>query len=278
MAMNGEVLAIILGGGQGTGLFPLTQLRSKPAVPIGGQYRLIDIPISNCLHADVRRIFVLTQFNSASLNHHVTNTYRFSIFSKGFVNILAAEQTPSATEWYQGTADAIRKSLHHVRGYAFNQALILSGDQLYVTDFRRILETHARSRADITVAATPVSARDVSEFGILQIDAFERGRETVGVALAPDLAVGDDVDAGRFLRADREQRRIVLRFFQKIFFDTPELAGPHARRNVLGEALAVDEPVGLRVAADERGGKKHRAILATLRWPPTQPPGCHQTD
>src|SRR5947208_14871065 len=131
MAMNTAVLAIVLGGGQGSRLFPLTHHRSKPAVPIGGQYRLIDIPISNCLHADIRRIFVLTQFNSASLNRHIGQTYRMDLFSRGFVEILAAEQTPDNPNWFQGTADAVRQASRHIARHDADDYLVLSGGHLY---------------------------------------------------------------------------------------------------------------------------------------------------
>src|SRR5579862_474083 len=170
MAVNNEVLAIILGGGQGTRLFPLTQFRSKPAVPIGGKYRLVDIPISNCLHADITRIYVLTQFNSASLNKHIKNTYHFSTFSNAFVDILAAEQTPSSVAWFQGTADAVRQSLHHLAVHEFEYVLILSGDQLYQMDFADMIENHIKTDADISIATIPVHANDVPGFGILKTD------------------------------------------------------------------------------------------------------------
>src|SRR6201991_4974862 len=140
MPMNNEVLALILGGGQGTRLFPLTQHRSKPAVPIGGKYRLIDIPISNCLHADIRRIFVLTQFNSASLNRHIAYTYQLDLFSGGFVEILAAEQTPDNPNWYQGTADAVRQAVRHTAEHQADYDLILAGDHLYPMDYRAPIE------------------------------------------------------------------------------------------------------------------------------------------
>lgn len=168
-----SVVAVILGGGRGSRLYPLTQLRSKPAVPLAGKYRLVDIPISNCINSGLRRIFVLSQFQSASLNSHVSSTYRFDSFSRGSVEILAAEQTEESTDWYQGTADAVRKQLHRFlhRG-ATESILVLSGDQLYVMDFRKILDAHVASRADITVAATPVTERDATEFGILHIDGF----------------------------------------------------------------------------------------------------------
>ena len=159
MAVNNEVLALILGGGQGSRLFPLTQHRSKPAVPIGGKYRLIDIPISNCLHADIRRIFVLTQFNSASLNRHIAQTYRMDLFSPGFVEILAAEQTPDNPNWFQGTADAVRQARRHFERYDADYYLILAGDQLYRMDYCELVDAHIDRKADITIAAQPVDAR-----------------------------------------------------------------------------------------------------------------------
>ena len=179
MAMNNEVLAIILGGGQGARLFPLTQHRSKPAVPIGGTYRLIAIPISDCLHADIRRIFVLTQLNSASLNRHVTQAYRLDIFSQGFVEILAAEQTPDNPNWYQGTADAVRQAARHFVRYDADYYLILAGDHLYRMNYAELIDEHIDRRADITIAAQPVTVDDATGMGIFrfhhggQIDAFE---------------------------------------------------------------------------------------------------------
>src|SRR6476646_8699923 len=165
-----DVLAIILGGGRGTRLFPLTFKRSKPAVPIGGKYRLIDIPISNCLNADLRQIFVLTQFNSESLNKHVAMTYKFDVFSHGFVSVLAAEQTEEGGNWFQGTADAVRQSLRHMRRTHARDMLILSGDQLYSMDYAQMLETHRKSGADATVAVIPVAEDQASAFGILKMD------------------------------------------------------------------------------------------------------------
>src|SRR6267142_2701241 len=170
MAMNTAVLAIVLGGGQGTRLFPLTHHRSKPAVPIGGQYRLIDIPVSNCLHADMRRIFVLTQFNSASLNRHVAQSYRMDLFSQGFVEILAAEQTPDNPNWYQGTADAVRQAARHFIRYDADYYLILAGDHLYRMDYGELVDTHIDRRADITIAAQPVAAEDAPAMGIFRFD------------------------------------------------------------------------------------------------------------
>jgi glucose-1-phosphate adenylyltransferase len=168
--MNIEVLSIILGGGQGKRLFPLTNHRSKPAVPIGGKYRLIDIPISNCLHADIRRIFVLTQFNSASLNRHISQTYRMDVFSQGFVEILAAEQTPDNPNWYQGTADAVRQAARHFVRFDAEYYLILAGDHLYRMNYPEMIDAHVDRRADITIAAQPVTADDASAMGIFRFD------------------------------------------------------------------------------------------------------------
>jgi glucose-1-phosphate adenylyltransferase len=174
-----DVLTLILGGGRGTRLFPLTHMRSKPAVPLGGKYRLIDIPISNCLHGGLKRIFVLTQFNSASLNRHIAQTYRLDMFSEGFVEVLAAEQTPESSDWFQGTADAVRQAARHFAGYDADHYLILAGDHLYRMDFCEMIDSHIESGADITIAAQPVTADDAREMGIFvfdgrgQIAAFE---------------------------------------------------------------------------------------------------------
>ncbi len=165
-----DVVTLILGGGRGTRLFPLTHMRSKPAVPLGGKYRLIDIPISNCLHAGLKRIFVLTQFNSASLNRHVAQTYRLDLFSNGFVEVLAAEQTPESSDWFQGTADAVRQAARHFKGYDADYYLILAGDHLYRMDFCELVESHIEGRADITIAAQPVSTADASQMGIFRFD------------------------------------------------------------------------------------------------------------
>ena len=166
--INNDVLAIILGGGQGSRLYPLTEQRSKPAVPIAGKYRLVDIPISNCINSDIKRMFVLTQFNSASLNRHIKNTYHFSFFSSAFVDVLAAEQTMSSSEWFQGTADAVRQSMHHFMNHRFKYALILSGDQLYQMDYNSLITSHVESKAEITIATLPVNAKDGTSFGILK--------------------------------------------------------------------------------------------------------------
>lgn len=166
-----RVLALIMGGGQGTRLFPLTRERAKPAVPLAGKYRLVDIPISNCINSGVRRIYVLTQFLSASLHRHVYGSFKFDHFSQGFVEILAAEQTMTDSSWYQGTADAVRKNLIHLRNNDFDFALILSGDQLYRMDYRELLRRHLETGAEVTIATLPVSREDASAFGIMQIDA-----------------------------------------------------------------------------------------------------------
>jgi glucose-1-phosphate adenylyltransferase len=164
-----DVLAVVLGGGRGQRLFPLTKFRSKPAVPLGGKYRLVDIPISNCLNSGINRIFVLTQFNSASLNKHVVHTYKFDMFSGGFVDILAAEQTPDSSNWYQGTADAVRQSIKHFLPYGdATYVVILSGDQLYQMDLRKVIQCHIDKEADITVAAKPVSTEYATDLGILK--------------------------------------------------------------------------------------------------------------
>lgn len=197
MPVNNEVLALILGGGQGSRLFPLTQLRSKPAVPIGGKYRLIDIPVSNCLHADIRRIFVLTQFNSASLNRHIAQTYRMDLFSQGFVEILAAEQTPDNPNWFQGTADAVRQAARHFVRYDADYYLILAGDHLYRMNYCEIIDAHIDRKADITLAAQPVTIDDASAMGIFR---FDRSGQIVAFEEKPNRdrlqAIGQSIPPG----------------------------------------------------------------------------------
>jgi glucose-1-phosphate adenylyltransferase len=170
MSISTSTLSIILGGGAGSRLYPLTASRSKPAVPIAGKYRLVDIPISNCINSNINRMFVLTQFNSASLNKHIKNTYHFSAFSTGFVDILAAEQTPDNPGWYQGTADAVRQCMRHVHQHDAEYILILSGDQLYQMDFQKMIDDHIKRGADISIATIPVGDREAPEFGILKSD------------------------------------------------------------------------------------------------------------
>jgi len=176
MAAKRNLLAVILGGGAGSRLFPLTDQRSKPAVPLGGKYRLVDIPISNCINSDVIKIFVLTQYNSASLNRHVARTYRFSQFSDGFVEILAAEQTPDSPQWFQGTADAVRQVLPHIGDWGIDTLLILSGDHLYSMDYRKFLARHYETDADVTVSVIPCSKDAAEDFGLLKTDS--KGRIT----------------------------------------------------------------------------------------------------
>ena len=180
-----DVLSVILGGGRGTRLYPLTKKRSEPAVPIGGKYRLIDVPISNCINSDLTRIYVLTQYLSTSLNRHVANTYRFDMFNRGFVEILAAQQADLVEDeellgesgrhwlqggWYEGTADAVRRNLRHLMEFDYSEVLILSGDQLYRMDFRRLIKRHRVSQADVTIAVLPVPREQVGGLGIVSVD------------------------------------------------------------------------------------------------------------
>ena len=171
---NPRVIAIMLGGGKGTRLYPLTKERSKPAVPFGGKYRIVDIPISNCINSGYRKIYLLTQFNSASLHHHITNSYNFDNFSGGFVEILAAEQTLEHSGWFEGTADAVRKNLIHFKSQNPTHYIILSGDQLYRMNLKKFMDSHIESGADITIATTAVNRHDASGFGIMKIDSKNR--------------------------------------------------------------------------------------------------------
>ncbi len=170
MSKERQVMSLILGGGRGTRLFPLTKLRAKPAVPVAGKYRLIDIPISNCINSGLQRIYVLTQFLSVSLHRHIANTYKFDMFNRGFVEILAAMQTYEASDWYQGTADAVRQNSLYIKNEGADEVLILSGDQLYRMDYRSLIRTHRESQADVTIAAIPVKEDQCSGFGLLRMD------------------------------------------------------------------------------------------------------------
>ena len=192
---TGNVLSVIMGGGQGTRLYPLTKDRSKPAVPLAGKYRLVDIPISNCINSNLRRIYILTQFNSASLHRHIGQSYKFDHFSGGFVEILAAEQTFTDTSWYQGTADAVRKNLGHLLAHDWEYCLILSGDQLYRMDFRRMIAQHIETGADLTIATIPMAREAAQSLGIMQIN--QERRITRFVEKPKDPAVLDT------LRLDR---------------------------------------------------------------------------
>ncbi len=186
-----NVLAVIMGGGQGTRLYPLTKLRSKPAVPLGAKYRLVDIPISNCINSEIRKIYILTQFNSASLHRHILETYRFDHFSNGVVEICAAQQTLDNTGWYQGTADAVRQNLRYFADHRPDFIVILSGDQLYRMDYRKVLQQHLETYADITVAVIPVRRKSASGFGILQVN--EERRITRFVEKPREAAVLDEL-------------------------------------------------------------------------------------
>ncbi|MBP7460014.1 MAG: glucose-1-phosphate adenylyltransferase [Candidatus Delongbacteria bacterium] len=165
-----EIIAVIMGGGKGTRLFPLTMARSKPAVPLGGKFRLIDIPVSNCINSDIKKIYILTQFNSESLNRHILMTYRFDSFTSGFVSLIAAEQSYEYNDWFQGTADAVRKSLRHINTFKPRYVLILSGDQLYHMNFNEVLDYHKKKHADITVCTLPVIPDEAPQFGIMQLN------------------------------------------------------------------------------------------------------------
>ena len=173
-SLQNTTLAIVMGGGAGTRLFPLTQKRAKPAVPLGGKYRLVDIPISNCLNSGLRQVYVLTQFNSESLHRHITGSYKFDSFTKSFIEILAAQQTPEDARWYQGTADAVRQNLNYFLERPYQYYLILSGDQLYRMDYGDLLQAHIKNGADITLGTTPVDRQAASGFGILHSDAKRR--------------------------------------------------------------------------------------------------------
>jgi glucose-1-phosphate adenylyltransferase len=207
MAQYDNVVALILGGGAGSRLFPLTRERSKPAVPLGGKYRLIDIPISNCINSNITQIFVLTQFQSASLNRHISRTYRFSSFSTGFVEVLAAEQTKENKDWFQGTADAVRQMLPHLRDWKVSTLMILSGDHLYRMDYRKFLARHFETNADLTVSVIPCKPNDAEEFGLLKTDS------NGAIIEFKEKPTGDDLEAMRvdttqfgLTEAESEQR------------------------------------------------------------------------
>jgi len=218
-----NILAVILGGGAGTRLSPLTLTRSKPAVPLGGKYRLVDIPISNCINSDITKIFVLTQYNSASLNRHVAQTYRFSHFSTGFVDILAAEQTPESPQWFQGTADAVRQVLPHIRDWGIDTLLILSGDHLYRMDYRDFLARHRETGADLTVSVIPFVREAAEEFGLLKADA--EGRITEFREKPKGQALEEmRVDTSRFgLDPNEAERRPFLASMGIYVFDFKKL-------------------------------------------------------
>jgi glucose-1-phosphate adenylyltransferase len=238
-----DVLTLILGGGRGTRLFPLTHMRSKPAVPIGGKYRLIDIPISNCLHAGLKRMFVLTQFNSASLNRHIAQTYRLDVFSDGFVEVLAAEQTPESSDWFQGTADAVRQAARHFAGYDADHYLILAGDHLYRMDFCDLVDSHIESRADITIAAQPVSPADATQMGIFR---FDSDGQITGFEEKPNAArlgeIGSSTPRGSIAGGTTAEKPFVASmgiyvFTREVLIETLEQPGVDFGKEIIPKAL-----------------------------------------
>ena len=238
-----DVITVILGGGRGTRLFPLTHTRSKPAVPLGGKYRLIDIPISNCLHAGLKKIFVLTQFNSASLNRHIAQTYRLDVFSDGFVEVLAAEQTPDSSNWFQGTADAVRQAARHFSAYDADHYVILAGDHLYRMDFCDLIEAHVENGADITIAAQPVSLADATQMGIFR---FDREARIQGFEEKPDRArlaeIGQSIPRGSTLGGTTPDKPFVASmgiyvFSRDALFETLEQPGIDFGREIIPQAL-----------------------------------------
>lgn len=223
MGQYDNVVAVILGGGAGSRLFPLTRERSKPAVPLGGKYRLIDVPVSNCINSNVTQIFVLTQYNSASLNRHISQTYRFSTFSSGFVEILAAEQRKDSPDWFQGTADAVRQILPHLRDWRIKTLLILSGDHLYRMDYRKFLQRHFDTNADVTISVIPSKREEAEGFGLLKTE--EGGR----IVEFKEKPKGDDLESMRVdttqfgLEAEEAARRPFLASMGIYVFDYPKL-------------------------------------------------------
>lgn len=254
MTISNSLISVILGGGAGSRLYPLTAARSKPAVPIAGKYRLVDIPISNCINSNINRMFVLTQYNSASLNRHIKNTYQFSLFSSGFVDILAAEQTPDNPAWYQGTADAVRQSIRHLERYEFDYVLILSGDQLYQMDFGEMFENHVKSNADITLATIPVTEREASDFGILKsneeniITSFtEKPKKDILPEWVSDT--GDEMkDLGRIYLASMG----IYMFKREVLFDL--LQKEHKNATDFGKEIIPDSRNKFKVASFQYDG------------------------
>ena len=238
-----NLVTLILGGGRGSRLFPLTHMRSKPAVPIGSRYRLIDVPISNCLHASLKRIFILTQFNSASLNRHIAQTYRLDMFSDGFVEVLAAEQTPESSDWFQGTADAVRQAARHFAGYNADYYLILAGDHLYRMDFCELIESHIENGADITIAAQPVTPADATQMGILR---FERSGRIEAFEEKPNAArlaeIGSSIPRGSTVGGTTPEKPFVASmgiyvFSREALFETLEKPGIDFGREIIPKAL-----------------------------------------
>ena len=249
-----DVVAVILGGGAGSRLYPLTATRSKPAVPIAGKYRLVDIPISNCINSNIHRMFVLTQYNSASLNKHIKNTYQFSGFSNGFVDILAAEQTPDSANWFQGTADAVRQSLKHIEKNEFDYVLILSGDQLYQMDFAEMINKHTNSGADISIATIPVGAREATEFGILKTDSDNKITsfiEKPAAALLPAW-ISDTGEDMQLMQRNYLASMGIYIFNRKILFEL--LASEKKEATDFGKEIIPDAIMKYHVLSYQYGG------------------------
>ena len=253
-----EVVAVIMGGGAGTRLFPLTKDRSKPAVPLGGKYRLVDIPISNCINSDLRRIFVLTQFNSSSLHRHIQESYQFDQFSPGFVEIMAAQQTPDRTDWYQGTADAVRQNLVHLSNYPHRFVLILSGDQLYRVNFRALMARHVTTGAEVTIATLPVRPEAARAFGIMQVAADGRIVRFVEKPKDPEVLASLKVEWAGFGDIETPVEPDCLLASMGIYL---------FERDVLGDALEGDEAdFGKHVIPKLIGSRRVYAYLHQGYW------------
>ena len=253
-----NVLGVILGGGEGRRLFPLTKERSKPAVPIAGKYRLVDIPISNCINSNIRHIYVLTQFNSASLHRHIHQSYAFDRFSRGFVEVLAAQQTTGGASWYQGTADAVRQNLRYLTQENYEYIVILSGDQLYRMDFRKVLQQHLESYADITIAAMPVKRSEVSSLGILQINDERRIMRFVekpkDERLLDELKIHDPLLS--YLRITSSEDHYLASMGIYVF-----------NREILGKVLDNDKPdFGKHIIPDAIGRHRVSAYIFQGYW------------
>ncbi|HLG15166.1 MAG TPA: glucose-1-phosphate adenylyltransferase [Blastocatellia bacterium] len=255
-----DVIAVILGGGVGKRLFPLTALRAKPAVPLGGKYRLIDIPVSNCINSDVVRIFILTQYNSASLNRHISRTYRFSVFTNGFVEVLAAEMTIERPDWFQGTADAVRQMLHHLDDHKGDTILVLSGDHLYRMDYRKFVARHEETGADLTISVTAAREEDTSGLGLVKID--ESGR----IVEFREKPQGEDLERMRVdttvlgLSPDEAQKRPFLASMGIYVFRKDAL------RRLLREEMAQADDFGKEVIPAALSGYNVQAHLFDGYW------------
>jgi glucose-1-phosphate adenylyltransferase len=259
MTMQKQVVAVIMGGGRGTRLHPLTQERCKPAVPLAGKYRLVDIPISNCLNSEINRIFLLTQFHTASLHRHIQTTYHFDPFGGGFVDILSAEQTEKTSDWYQGTADAVRRNLQHFRTEPHEYVLILSGDQLYRMDYRKIVQQHIVTGADVTIAALPVPVSKVEGLGLMRVDdelgIQEFVEKPTDPAVIDGLALSEGIEAS-LGSASADEKRCLASMGIYVF-----------SRSVLREALANEmKDFGKEIIPGLLGSKKLCAHIFEGYW------------